>query len=198
MNDTSPTKRQNHSYLAFGLVISSEINLPELCTHNMQGADVVISEANLAYLSKPNREGTWFSFNGNEAVLYWDAIGTFKVTDGRVILVDRHDDVDDDLVAFPLLGPVLAVLLHQRDLLLFHASAVSINGRAVCFLGDKGTGKSTTAAAMMSCGHSLLSDDIVALKFVDGAPIVLPAFPQVKLKADAEREIKYFTIWISG
>jgi hypothetical protein len=63
-----------------------------------------------------------------------------------------------------------------------HASAVVIDGEAIAFLGAKGQGKSTTAAAVYARGHALLADDIVALdtRHAEG-PMVLPGFPLMKL-----------------
>ncbi|MGC4024061.1 MAG: hypothetical protein QM744_02135 [Mesorhizobium sp.] len=51
-------------------------------------------------------------------------------------------------------------------------------------MADKGTGKSTTAATLVSKGHALLSDDLVAIEF-DGAgqPFIIPSFPRLKLAA---------------
>lgn len=63
-----------------------------------------------------------------------------------------------------LLGPVLGLLMRLRGVTCLHASAVSIDGHAVAFVGPSGTGKSTTAAACAKMGYPVLSDDIVALE----------------------------------
>src|SRR4029077_19574870 len=44
-----------------------------------------------------------------------------------------------------------------------HASAVEVDGRAACLLGDSGAGKSSVAAALTAQGHDLVSDDACAL-----------------------------------
>ena len=76
----------------------------------------------------------------------------------------------------------MAVLLHQRGLLVLHASAVAVSGKAALFLGNKGWGKSTMAAALVMRGHSVISDDVVAIgRDESGRPTLLPAFPQIKL-----------------
>jgi hypothetical protein len=82
----------------------------------------------------------------------------------------------------PLLGVVMGILLHQRGYFTLHASAVSMDGAAVAFIGEKRAGKSTLAAALQGRGHSLLTDDIAALGIGDNGRIdVQPSFPQIKL-----------------
>ena len=57
---------------------------------------------------------------------------------------------------------------------------------AVAFLGEKGWGKSTLAAALHAQGHTFLSDDLLAVDFdPNGRPAVRPGFPQIKLWPDA-------------
>jgi energy-coupling factor transporter ATP-binding protein EcfA2 len=62
-----------------------------------------------------------------------------------------------------------------------HASAVDIRGRAVCFCGDAGSGKSTTAAALALRGHPVLAEDIVALEESGGEFRAVPGYPRVCL-----------------
>jgi hypothetical protein len=80
----------------------------------------------------------------------------------------------------------MALLLHQRNVLSLHASVVDIGGAAVAFLGAKGHGKSTMAAALYRRGHWLMSDDIAALDWSDnGTVAVLPGAVQFKLWPDS-------------
>ena len=86
-----------------------------------------------------------------------------------------------------LLGPVLGVLLRLRGTTCLHASAVAIDGQAVAFAGTEGAGKSTTAAAFARVGHSVLSDDVVALKENESGFVVAPAYPHICLWPDSVR-----------
>jgi hypothetical protein len=52
----------------------------------------------------------------------------------------------------------------QRDLLFFHAAAVSIDDRGVLFVGSKGSGKTTLSMAVASRGCVFLSDEIAAVR----------------------------------
>src|ERR1051325_7541995 len=80
-----------------------------------------------------------------------------------------------------LLGPVLGLLLRMRGVVCLHASAVSIEDRAVVFVGPPGAGKSTTAAACAKMGHAVLADDIVAMEERDDSFYALPSHPELRL-----------------
>lgn len=177
-------------YSAYGLVFASAFVLPELVEVEPCAADVWINKGSFEDQRDLCEDTTWYRFEEDRAVLHWDTVGTFKVQSGNEIIVEQAENVGDDLVAFPLLGPVLAVLLHQRGLLILHASSIGIKGRGLCLLGDKGAGKSTTAASLVAAGHTLLTDDIVAIDCDAGGDFyVLAGFPQIKLAADAGARI---------
>jgi len=84
-----------------------------------------------------------------------------------------------------LVGPILGLLLRLRGIVCLHASAVSINNRAVVFAGCEGAGKSTTAAAFARKGYPVLSDDIVALVERGREFQMFPAYPRVNLWPDS-------------
>jgi hypothetical protein len=86
----------------------------------------------------------------------------------------------EDLATY-FLGPVLGFVLRRRNVTCLHASAVEIRGHAVCFCGDAGYGKSTTAAALGLRGLPLLAEDIVALEESGGEFSVVPGYPRVCL-----------------
>jgi GTPase SAR1 family protein len=81
---------------------------------------------------------------------------------------------------------VFGILLHQREQIVLHASAVRVNGRAVLFCGPSGAGKSTLAAALAQRGYPLVNDDFctVTANGADG-PLVHPDGRQLKLWAQA-------------
>lgn len=183
-----PKVRGQHFYRAYGLTIASQIELPELEPSAPASVDVLITVGPID-LPKPSPEtGTAFRFEPRQQYLAWQTVGAFLITDACRIEVEPAPGVDDALLAFPLLGPVMALLLHQRGLLILHASAIAVGGKSAVFMGDKGAGKSTTASAMIRAGHRLLTDDVVALDLAE-QPMIVPGFPQLKLTADAAAAI---------
>lgn len=175
-----------HIYTAYELGIHSSLHLPELQTLAEVKLDVVIQIAKIHW-SPPEPSCTdYFYVTAEKAYLFWDQVGTFLVRDGKEIIIDPLPGVEERIIRLPLLGAVLAVLLHQRGFLVLHASSVAINSSAVAFLGEKGWGKSTMAATLYGRGHNLMADDVVAVDISNPkSPIVLPGFPQMKLWPDA-------------
>jgi hypothetical protein len=188
-------------YTAYGLGIASSIELPELEPSTIC-CDVAVHHGTLDHLhSKSKRDKSAPIYNdqcqadteahyvwatAEEAVLHWDQVGTFYVRGGREIIIDPASDANAQQVRLYLLGPALAVLLHQRGFLVLHASAISINGEAVAFAGNSGWGKSTMARAMHARGHEFVADDVVPVYF-DGEnrPFIFSGIPQFKLWPEA-------------
>ena len=109
--------------------------------------------------------------------------GTRFVVDGAAKLIwgtYQPPQTADDMATY-LLGPVLGFVLRQRKITCLHSSGVEICGRAVCFCGDAGSGKSTTAAALALRGLPVLAEDIVALEESGGEFHAVPGYPRVCL-----------------
>ena len=174
------------SYSAYGLGIQSEISLPEL--PQARGSSDVWIRFGTAKWPGLTRAGKPYSFflDGTDIYLSWHDAGVFLVRRGQEIIVDPLPEVNEAVIRLLLAG-TLAMVLHQRGVLAIHASVVAINGQsAVAFLGEKGWGKSTLAAALHSQGHTFLSDDLLAIDFDPvGRPMVRPGFPQIKLWPDS-------------
>ena len=172
-----------HFYHAYGISLGSALLLPELAAGAECVPDVVVSYRRT---SDPpaNLESAdhcaWTVPNG--LCMFWQGVGIIAVLGGKEIVLDPAPEVEESRLRLFILGAAMAVLLHQRGLLVLHASAVAVSGKAAVFLGDKGWGKSTLAAALAMRGHTVVSDDVVALdKDEAGRPLLLPAFPQIKL-----------------
>jgi hypothetical protein len=93
---------------------------------------------------------------------------------------------EPDLVANDVVNWAFAVALHAAGIHSLHGSAVAIDGAAIAFVADSGTGKSTLAAALVAAGAYLASDDLVAAEVcADGTVLVRPGVPQLRLRDDA-------------
>lgn len=117
-----------------------------------------------------------------------------RYDDGTVFIVDEGgtrvwavwpDSLTlEDTVVY-LLGPVLALVLRVRGISCLHASAFSIDGRAIALAGPSGAGKSTTAAAFAGRGFPVLSDDLVALEEQGDCFVAHPGYPRLRLWPEA-------------
>jgi hypothetical protein len=180
-----------YSYKSFGINIESEVLIPQFISAENQSAEVSIKYGEVkAHL--PNGDGfeRAMQIGDDEIGFYFEQVGSFLVRNGCEIVVDPYEGAEEELVRLPLIGIVMAALLQQRGKLVLHASAVSVNDKAVVFLGWKGAGKSTTSAMMYGRGHTMISDDIVALENVEiGAPLVAPGFPHFKLMPETAASV---------
>jgi len=177
------------SYSAYGLSICSDLLLPELVpgvAPQADSGDVVIRFGPVQPVP-PQLDSAGFGFwaTADEACHFVEKVGAFLVRGGREIVIDPVPGVEERLLRLSLLGPVLGLILHQRGLLVIHASVVARGDSAVAFLGKNGWGKSTIAAALHAKGYDLVTDDVAAIRIANEGPSVLPAFPQVKLWPEA-------------
>lgn len=124
--------------------------------------------------------------------LAFDDTGTFDVRiDERTISWYPGPGSTEAAVRADLLGRVMALAAHAEGRLALHASAVSIQGRAVAFLGPKHAGKSTFALALVRAGARLLADDCVVVRF-DGAstPRAAVGVQRPRLWSDSVRALE--------
>ncbi|NCF29132.1 MAG: hypothetical protein GWP69_17235 [Gammaproteobacteria bacterium] len=117
-----------------------------------------------------------------------------RYDDGTVFIVDERathiwavwpKTLTLEDTALYLLGPVLALVLRLRGITCLHASAFSVDGRAVALVGPSGAGKSTTAAAFAGRGFAVLTDDMLALEEQHDRVIAHPGYPRLRLWPDA-------------
>ncbi len=118
-------------------------------------------------------------------VLEWRAVGRFTIRPDHSVKVEPARDAAAALVREFLQGPVAAVRLRQRGLLVLHGSAVTLNGRAVVLCGASGWGKSTLAAALHRRGHPVLADDYAAIRVGVRRPTLYTGPPLLKLWPDS-------------
>ncbi len=183
------------SYLAYGLGVHSELPIPEFTATEVP-CDVSIGlDRNgkiTNYVPVQVAEQTVaVKLDQEEAVVYHKNIGVYLVQRGCRIIVIPRPDITADRISHFLVGMVIPVLLYQRGLLILHASAISIDGHAIVFLGHSGEGKSTMAAALHARGHSLIADDIVAVTLRGNQASLSPGFSQLKLTPDTAEILGY-------
>jgi hypothetical protein len=133
---------------------------------------------------------TW-QIAGKQFLLHVPNVARFLLKDGTEIVFAPESEASIEDVPIFVLGTVFGILLHQREQIVLHASAVEVNGQAVAFCGSSGAGKSTLAAALAQQGYRLLTDDVCAITLSPGvAPIVHPDGRQLKLWAEAIDELE--------
>ena len=206
-------------YTAFGMNIKSFLPLalplavdvgalkPEASTLAFQPAaawPVEIVEGVVRSVELPSRVGD-ISYGRTGKGIQFDIprVARYSIEGDARIVVERISGAREDFVGLYISGLILAAMLGLRGILALHGSAVvggaDTNGAggtsgsaySLVFIGDKGTGKSTTAAALAAHGYRILCDDVIpiASNNVESRSLVLPGIPLPKLLADAYEKL---------
>jgi hypothetical protein len=139
-----------------------------------------------ATLGDATQKGPTWEIAGEQLLLRIPGVARFLLRAGHDISYDLEDGVPASAAATFILGTVFGILLHQRELIVLHASAACAGDKAGLFCGPSGAGKSTLAAALVPCGYSLLNDDFCAIGLDPaGAPLAHSDGRQLKLWAEA-------------
>lgn len=183
----------HRNYAAFGLAWRSCMALP----FRAAGAgrpDVVVRFGEVpASLPPPAKgSGLWQAAPG-AFLLRVAGLAHFYVRNGREILI-AADGGDDRAIVACLTGPVVAALLQQRQVATLHGGALELPGGAgaAVFLGGTAVGKSSLLAALNDRGYALLADGLTGAVLTGGRPVVLPAFPALRLWADALDQLDWW------
>lgn len=166
----------SHAYRLASHKVLSDIELPELLPWNGVPSAPVELRFRLgrvpANLDAPDHKTQGFETQGAGRYLLSGA-DRILVEHGSWVTVDPASGTDLIDARALLMGPVQAVLWHQRGLLPLHASVVAVEGKAVALAGPSGVGKSTLAAALSLKGHPVLADDMGIIDTAHGAEVLL-------------------------
>lgn len=180
---------ETFSYIFSGLRVESDFPIPELvaCPETETSLQLVRICRGVVpvELENPAQRGVLYQASPGQFLLTMPGLARYLAQNGEQIVVEYLAEDRDSEVRLFLLGSVWAALLHQRSLLVLHASAVVTPQGAILFLGRSSTGKSSLAAALyQQKGFPVLADDLVALRIEQGQAWALPGFPHLHLWPD--------------
>ena len=190
-----------HRYSAFGYCIESALELAELDPAATVNAPLWRVEIDPAHRSFEDAALIgWDTVYGDVRVrafasatgyqIVFDDTGTFDVRPrDRRISWRPGARATDAAMRSDFLGRVIGMAAHADGHLALHASAVSIGGRAIAFMGPKHAGKSTLALALVRHGARLLTDDTLVVRLADGMAIAAPGVQRVRLWMDSARAL---------
>lgn len=193
---TAGDETPSHGYLAFGLRWRSAVPLPlpDAPPADLAGdADLTLRLGDVPaalcrpaaerHIDTPQRKAHWQAAAG-EFLIHVDRIGSIYIHQGRDALA-RPSGPAERFGRF-MYRVLTTVVLQQRGMTPFHASASATEDGALLFLGASGAGKSTLAATLAPRGMPLMSDDLTAVRTAaSGRAEAWPAFPGVRLWGEA-------------
>ena len=119
-----------------------------------------------------------------------DDTGGFELGEDGQILAAPLPDAWPDFVRAHLLGRVLATMLYNDGWLPLHGSAVATGQGTIGFLGPKGVGKSSLAAALVQEGAPLVTDDTFPIE-IDSPPLAWPGVFTLRVRDDAREHLAF-------
>jgi hypothetical protein len=158
-------------YEAYGYSIYSEIELPLAVMPSLNGEpDLVV------------RFGKADEDSGGVVREIPDLFAFCINYDGEII-VEVYDQARIRLIASIIRGEIVSAFLRWQGYLVLHASAVSIDGKAIAFMGWSGAGKSVSALSFLNHIKSckLITDDILPVKVLGDKILAIPSFPRARL-----------------
>lgn len=181
----------SYAYRLASLKVEADLDLPDLSPWDGPSAavpDIVIrlDEVPTQLQDADCIEAIFQTRGRDEYLLTLPGTGRVLVRRGREIAIEPERDADPINMRALLIGPIQAVLWHQRGLLPLQASTVVIGGRAVALAGPPAAGKSAFAAVLAQAGHEILADDLCVIEAdgSSGSAIVLPGVTQLRLWRD--------------
>lgn len=179
-------------YRTYGLVVASEIVLPELVvSEKVVMPDVTITVQPVEeILENVTHSDPYFQVTEDTCQFLVQGIARYQIEQGcRIVVAPQASPISEREIGdvrLYLLGTAMGVLLHQRRWLPLHVSALSTPSGVWAFTGPSGAGKSTLAAWLYySQGWPLVSDDVAVLNPEDKLPYLYPGPPRLKLWQDA-------------
>ena len=175
------------NYLVCGLSVSSEFILPAYSIAGNAAAEVTIRRGQVPVPCLNEQGSRLYELIDSSTMLFRaPGIVRFQIVDGKQIVVEVEESGSEEQAVSFLLSTAIGIVLHQRQLLVLHASAVTLNGQALAICGPSGVGKSTLAAALCQAGCHFVSDDISVIhQQVGGGHLLRPDGRQHRLWADS-------------
>lgn len=177
--------KESRLMTAFGLIVQSDLELPELPTATEKDVDVVIRYQSVPdHLVNSTAKTPWYEVAGSKFLIRVEGVAKYYVEDGTTISIEPEEGTSEELIRLFLFTPVLGRLLQQRNYLVLHGAVAVINGRAIALLGASTDGKSSVALKLYTRGHEILADEICAICYREGKAYVLPEKPRLSVWRD--------------
>ena len=133
-------------------------------------------------VARPVFIGPDYQVSQSEFALQAEGVGSFFVRNGCEVDYSVANGADPGWVKLYLNTRVLVALLHQRQIISFHASSFVNAGSGVMILGETGAGKTSLTVAFALKGAGFLSDDLTPVIFKDSTPQIWPLNRDLKLR----------------
>lgn len=150
-------------FLLFNLTIDSDLDvsnfslqLTEKPTTDLKIRSSVVHFKKL-FISASSPNYSLYS-DSSYAEIYRKGFGKFVISNGTEVLYEKEKSILDFNFATYVLSNVMPYILYQRNFLVLHSSAISVNSKSYFFCGRSGVGKSYIAEKLLNYGHFVTED----------------------------------------
>jgi hypothetical protein len=168
-------------------------------SNNIPDLRIMVSKQRWDFLSivknfSLNYQSSFLDAHGIPRIRIWknlstsfiDVLGFFFILKDNVFYCfapGKFEQIKFEEILFRTIFPIW---LESKEIVCLHASSVSLDGmgKAIGFLANSGTGKSTMVAQLISQNSSFITDDILALQYNQNYYYSLPGYPEQKLRYD--------------
>jgi len=152
-----------YTYWAYGLKVGSQLPFPELLPlQNDTPCDLTVSLGSIPVIDKTinGYHSEYYDITPTTYRITIKDVASYSVQDGKSIIIEAHQNADQDSIRLFCLSNAFAAALQQRKAIPIHCAALIDKGELVLILGDSGAGKSTTMASLIKKGLKPFSDDV--------------------------------------
>ncbi len=179
-------------HMAYGLAIRSEFPLPELSTPTIaSGGEPTICDVTVKFGKVPEQieGGQWiqpyFQHGETSSLIKIRNKCRILLRNSNEIIVEVFKDVPLSDVRGFILGSALGALLHQRNILPLHISAIDAPFGSFAITGQSGAGKSTLSMFIHQLtGWPIICDDVAIAQYRQGGMTLVSGVNRVKIWED--------------
>ncbi len=186
-----------HNYKIFDITFKSNFKLPALAESDTSDFKFEVSEVNITpktgdivwYLKIPYQNSALGTFaqlgkDKNYFLIKFNGYLDFFISKNlQNIIFSNKNGVDSTTIQHFLIDQVIPRLVSNNNNIVVHASAVEYKNNIVAFIGDSGSGKSTSVLALTNNSKKihLLCDDSVLIENREDKFLTHPSYPAIRL-----------------
>lgn len=181
-------------YKVYGLIVESDIEIPELLSidKNENKVDIKIKKDIIPKdVIEKIPSYSWFKYDVDSMVFTVKNIGSFYIYDGKNIVVQPSENADNQGIKTFILGTSFGMILLQRNKVAIHGGAILIGENAIILTGQSGAGKSTLTNAFRQYEYPFMADDVSSTIELQDEIFIESAYPQQKICRDAMEKMGY-------
>lgn len=126
---------------------------------------------------------------GDAYHLRFPELADFSVRASGEVACTPTPGTDGNTVEHLFANQIIPAVLSLQHRPVFHASALSMAGDCIAFVGESGRGKSTLATFLARRGHPLLTDDGLELRDSEDGYLAIPNQHSVRLWEDSREAL---------